>query len=309
MLLNIFQRFVQGLLVLFVLYTLSFFLIKALPGGPFKSAERAIPEHIRLKQEAYYGLDQPTYVQYFKQLGNLVKGDPGTSMRLEGRAVTEIIGQGFPVSLRLGLVAMAFAIVVGIPLGVIAAWKKNTLMDYSAMGVAMIGICIPAFVVGPILADLLGRRLKLLPVTGWDPWSPSSWILPSVTLGLVTAAYISRLTRAGMLDVLSQDFIRTARAKGVGSFRLLALHCLRGGIIPAVAYIGPAFAAIISGAVVVESIFAMPGLGLHFIKSIEVGDAPVILGVVMLYGLLILIANFATDLIGIWLNPRLRASR
>lgn len=309
MIVNILQRFLQGLLVLFVLYTLSFFLIKALPGGPFKSAERAIPEHIRLKQEAYYGLDQPTYVQYFKQLTNLVKGDPGTSMRLEGREVTEIIAQGFPVSLRLGVAAMVFAILFGIPLGVIAAWKKNTLLDYSAMGVAMIGICIPAFVVGPILTDLLGRRMKLLPVMGWDTSSPSSWLLPSITLGLVTAAYISRLTRAGMLDILNQDFIRTARAKGVGSFRLLTLHCLRGGIIPAVAYIGPAFAAVISGAVVVETIFAMPGLGLHFIKSIEVGDAPVILGVVMLYGLLVLIANFATDLIGIWLNPRLRASR
>jgi oligopeptide transport system permease protein len=309
MLANILQRLLQGLLVLFVLYTISFFLIKALPGGPFKSAERAIPEHIRLKQEAYYGLDKPTYVQYAKQLGNLLKGDPGTSTRLEGRAVTEIISQGFPVSLRLGVLAMTFAIITGIPLGVIAAWKKNTLMDYSAMGLAMIGICIPAFVVGPLLADFFGRYLQLVPVMGWNPSVPSSLLLPSITLGLVTAAYISRLTRAGMLDVLSQDFIRTARAKGVGSFRLLVRHCLRGGIIPAIAYIGPAFAAVISGAVVVESIFAMPGLGLHFIKSIEVGDAPVILGVVMLYGLLIIIANFATDLIGIWLNPRLRGSR
>ncbi|WAC20137.1 ABC transporter permease [Luteolibacter sp. SL250] len=309
MLANILQRLLQGLLVLFVLYTISFFLIKALPGGPFKSAERAIPEHIRLRQEAYYGLDKPTYVQYAKQLGNLLKGDPGTSTRLEGRAVTEIISQGFPVSLRLGVLAMAFAIVTGIPLGVIAAWKKNTLLDYSAMGLAMIGICIPAFVVGPLLADFFGRYLQLVPVMGWNPSVPSSLLLPSITLGLVTAAYISRLTRAGMLDILNQDFIRTARAKGVGSFRLLVRHCLRGGIIPAIAYIGPAFAAVISGAVVVESIFAMPGLGLHFIKSIEVGDAPVILGVVMLYGLLIIIANFATDLIGIWLNPRLRGSR
>ena len=309
MLANILQRLLQGLLVLFVLYTITFFLIKTLPGGPFKSAERAIPEHIRLKQEAYYGLDKPTYVQYLKQLGNLVKGDPGTSTRLEGRPVTEIITQGFPVSLRLGVLAMLFAIVTGIPLGVIAAWKKNTLLDYSAMGLAMIGICVPAFVVGPLLADFFGRHLQLVPVMGWNPSVPSSLLLPSITLGLVTAAYISRLTRAGMLDILNQDFIRTARAKGVGSFRLLVRHCLRGGIIPAIAYIGPAFAAVISGAVVVESIFAMPGLGLHFIKSIEVGDAPVILGVVMLYGLLIIIANFATDLIGIWLNPRLRGSR
>jgi oligopeptide transport system permease protein len=309
MLANIFQRLVQGLLVLFVLYTITFFLIKALPGGPFKSAERAIPDHIREKIEAYYGLDQPTVVQYGRQLKNLLKGDPGVSMRLEGRQVTEIISQSFPVSLQLGIVAMVFAIIVGIPLGVIAAWKKNTWLDYSSMAVAMTGVCIPAFVIGPLFADQLGRRWNLLPSVGWDAWSPSTWILPAITLGLVTAAYLSRLTRAGMLDILSQDFIRTARAKGVGSSRILILHCLRGGLIPAVAYIGPAFAAIISGAVVVENIFSMPGLGMHFIKSIEVGDAPVILGVVMLYGILIILANFATDLLGIWLNPRLRASR
>jgi oligopeptide transport system permease protein len=309
MLANISQRFLQGLLVLFVLFTVTFFLIKALPGGPFKSAEKAIPEHIRAKIEAYYGLDQPVFIQYGRQLKNLVTGDPGVSLRLEGREVTEIISQGFPVSLRLGLVAMVFAILIGIPLGVIAAWKKNTLMDYSAMALAMIGICIPSFVIGPLLAEQFSRRLNLLPATGWDPLSPSSWLLPSLTLGLATAAYLSRLTRAGMLEILNQDYIRTARSKGVGSFRLLVVHCLRGGLIPAVAYIGPAFAAIISGSVVIESIFAMPGLGLHFIKSIEVGDSPVILGIVMLYGILIILANFATDLLGLWLNPRLRASR
>ena len=308
MLKNLIGRFLQGILVLFVLFTVTFFLIKQLPGGPFKSAEKAIPEHIRLKIEAYYGLDQPLRVQYFRQLKNLLQGDPGLSLRLEGREVTEIISQAFPVSLRLGLAAMAIAICIGIPLGVIAAWKKNTLMDYSAMALAMIGICVPAFVIGPLLADLFGRRLMLLPAMGWNPTNPSSWMLPAVTLGLATAAYLSRLTRAGMLEILSQDYIRTAKAKGVGSFRMLVRHCLRGGIIPAVAFIGPAFAGIISGSVVIESVFAMPGLGMHFIKAIEVGDAPVILGSVMLYGTLIIIANFLTDLLGLWLNPRLRKS-
>ena len=308
MLKNLIGRFFQGILVLFVLFTVTFFLIKQLPGGPFKSAEKAIPEHIRLKIEAYYGLDQPLRVQYFRQLKNLLQGDPGLSLRLEGREVTEIISQAFPVSLRLGLAAMAIAICIGIPLGVIAAWKKNTLMDYSAMALAMIGICVPAFVIGPLLADLFGRRLALLPAMGWNPTNPSSWVLPAVTLGLATAAYLSRLTRAGMLEILSQDYIRTAKAKGVGSFRMLVRHCLRGGIIPAVAFIGPAFAGIISGSVVIESVFAMPGLGMHFIKAIEVGDAPVILGSVMLYGTLIILANFLTDLLGLWLNPRLRKS-
>ena len=309
MLANLTGRLFQGILVLFVLFTVTFFLIKALPGGPFKSAEKAIPEHIRLKIEAYYGLDKPVSVQYYRALKNLVKGDPGLSLRLEGREVTEIISQAFPVSLRLGLAAMVIAICIGIPLGVVAAWKKNTLMDYSAMALAMVGICIPSFVIGPLLADQMGRRMNLLPAMGWDPTAPTSWVLPAITLGLATAAYLSRLTRAGMLEILSQDYIRTARAKGVGSFRMLVRHCLRGGIIPAVAFIGPAFAGIISGSVVIESVFAMPGLGTHFIKAIEVGDAPVILGIVMLYGTLIIIANFLTDLLGLWLNPRLRASR
>lgn len=308
MLKNLIGRFLQGILVLFVLFTVTFFLIKALPGGPFKSAEKAIPEHIRLKIEAYYGLDQPAYVQYFRQLKNLLKGDPGLSLRLEGREVTEIISQAFPVSLRLGLAAMTIAIFMGIPLGVVAAWKKNTYMDYSAMALAMVGICIPAFVVGPLLADQFGRRMGILPAMGWNPTAPSTWILPAITLGLATAAYLSRLTRAGMLEILHQDYIRTAKAKGVGSFRMLVRHCLRGGLIPAVAFIGPAFAGIISGSVVIESVFAMPGLGMHFIKAIEVSDSPVILGIVMLYGTLIIIANFLTDLLGLWLNPRLRAS-
>lgn len=191
MFVNLAQRFFQGILVLFVLFTVTFFLIKALPGGPFKSAEKAIPAHIREKIEAYYGLDQPVQIQYFRQLKNLTQGNPGLSLRLEGREVTEIISQAFPVSVRLGLAAMAIAICIGIPLGVLAAWKKNTLLDYSAMAVAMIGICIPAFVIGPLLADQFGRRMNLLPALGWNPTEPSSWILPAATLGLATAAYLS----------------------------------------------------------------------------------------------------------------------
>jgi oligopeptide transport system permease protein len=295
-------------MVLFILFTVSFFLIKALPYGPFQT-EKAIPDHIREKVEAYYGLDQPLYVQYGRQLGNLLKGDPGYSLRLEGRPVTEIISQAFPNSLQLGVVAMTVAILIGIPLGVIAAWKKNSAIDYGSMAVAMIGICIPSFVIGPLLAERFGRQLEWLPAMGWNPSSPLTWILPAITLGLGSAAYLSRLTRAGMLETLSQDFVRTARAKGVGEMDILRRHCLRGGLIPAVAFIGPAFAGIISGSVVIESIFLVPGLGLHFIKAIEVGDSPVILGIVMLYGTLIIFANFATDLLGMWLNPRLRGSR
>ncbi len=305
MLRAILQRLLQGVLVLFVLFTVTFLLVKQLPYGPFQQ-EKAIPDHIRAKVEAYYGLDQPTSVQYFKRLKNYLKGDTGLSLRLEGRPVSEIITQAFPTSLQLGIAAMFVALFIGIPLGTLAAAKKNSLIDFGAMALAMTGICLPAFVIGPILAEIFGRGLKLLPAVGWDPTTPRSWILPAITLGLATAAYLSRLTRAGMLDTLSQDFVRTAKAKGVPGRTILVRHCLRGGLIPALAYIGPAFAGLISGSVVIESIFQIPGLGQHFIKAIETGDEPVILATVMLYGTLIIIANFLTDIVAVWLNPRLR---
>jgi oligopeptide transport system permease protein len=305
---QIFNRLGQGVLVLFVLFTLTFFLVRMLPTGPFKT-ERSIPEHIQEKMEAYYGLDQPLPVQYQRRLGNLLSGDLGMSLRLEGREVAEIIRQSFPVSAQLGFVAIVLAILFGVPLGILAAWRQNSLIDYVAMAVAMVGICIPSFVIGPLLADQFGRRMEVLPAMGWDATAPAFWLLPAITLGLTSAAYLSRLTRAGMLETLNQDFVRTARAKGVSEGRILFRHCLRGGLIPAVAYVGPAFAMIISGSLVIESIFAIPGLGTHFIKAIETGDEPVITGVVLLFGTLITLANIATDLLGLWLNPRLRAAR
>ena len=201
---------------------------------------------------------------------------------------------------------MAIAISIGIPAGCIAAARKNGLIDTLSMSIAMIGICLPSFVIGPILAEYFGRKLEFAPAFGWSSTSPVTWVLPAFTLGLAYAAYLSRLTRAGMLETLSQDFVRTARAKGVPGWKILVRHCLRGGLIPAVAYIGPAFAGIVSGSLVIETVFQIPGLGRHFIKSIETRDVPVILGVTMLYGSLVIIANFLTDVAGIWLNPRLK---
>jgi oligopeptide transport system permease protein len=305
MLRSIAKRLIQSLVVLWALFTMTFFLVKALPYGPFQT-EKAIPDHIRERIEDYYALNQPVLVQYGRSLGNLLRGDPGLSLRLEGREVTEIIAQAFPPSLQLGLIAMLIAVAIGIPAGVVAAARKNSLADYASMAFAMVGICLPSFVIGPVLADIFGRQMKLLPAVGWDAARPATWILPALTLGLISAAYLSRLTRAGMLDVLNQDFVRTARAKGASEPRILVRHCLRGGLIPAVAYLGPAFAATISGSVVIETIFHIPGLGQHFIKAIESGDGPVIQGIVLLYGSLIIAANFLTDLAQLWLNPRLR---
>ena len=301
------SRLFQSVLVMFVLYTITFFLVKKMPGNPLQG-DKAMPPHIKAKMEAYYDLDRPVYVQYTKQLGKFIQGDPGYSFRLEGRPVVEIISQAFPVSLQLGIIAMTVAVSIGIPAGCIAAARRNGLLDTGSMAVAMIGICLPSFVIGPVLAEYFGRHLQWMTAFGWSSTNPVTWILPAITLGLAYAAYLSRLTRAGMLETLSQDFVRTAKAKGVPGWRILIRHCLRGGLIPAVAYIGPAFAGIVSGSLVIETVFQIPGLGRHFIKSIETRDAPVILGVVMLYGALVILANFLTDIAGVWLNPRLRKS-
>ena len=302
------NRLLQSLLVLFVLFTLTFLLVKALPYGPFQT-EKAIPAHIRERIEDYYALNDPLWTQYGRTLVNyLLRGDAGPSLRLEGREVAEVIRHAFPVSLHLGVVAMAFAVALGIPAGVVAARCRNSLLDYALMALAMAGICLPSFVIGPALADVFGRRAQLLPAVGWDRADPATWLLPALTLGLASAAYLSRLTRAGMLDILHQDFIRTARAKGVSEPAILVRHALRGGLVPAVAYLGPAFAATISGSVVIETIFHIPGLGQHFIKAIETGDGPVIQGIVLLYGSLIIAANLLTDLAQLWLNPRLRST-
>lgn len=304
---SIVSRLLQGLVVLFVLMTVTFFLIRALPGGPF-TQEKAIPAHILEKIREHYGLDQSLGEQYRRNLVNLLQGDLAYSLRMEGRPVTEVIAQAFPVSLSLGLAAMGFAMAVGIPIGVIAAARRNTWVDHGSMALAMVGICLPTLVVGPLLAWFFGVYLTLLPATGWPPISPTGWILPAATLGLGYAAYLSRLTRAGMIEVLNQDFIRTARAKGLKEMTVLVRHCLRGGLIPVVAYLGPAFAGIVSGSIIIESIFMVPGMGQQLVKAIESRDAPMLQGLVLLYGTLTVVANLAADLLQIWLNPRLRSS-
>jgi len=301
------NRLLQGIVVLFVLATLTFFLVRALPYGPFQQ-ERALEPHVMEKLEALHGYDQPLHVQYWLRMQNLAKGDLGISLNvMEGREVRDILMQAFPVSLQLGLFAMFLAMVIGIPAGIFAAIRKNTSTDYLIMAVALLGICLPNFVIGPLLAEFFGGRLRWFPVAGWDAMDPATIILPALTLGLVSAAYLSRLTRAGMLEVLNQDFIRTARAKGQKGSIIITRHALRGGLIPSIAYLGPAFAATISGSVVVEAIFQIPGIGRLFIKAIETSDEALIMGPVLLYGALIVAANFAADLLQLWLNPRLRA--
>ncbi len=298
------SRFLQGLLTLFVLITLSFFLVRLMPGSPY-TEEKAIPAHILERMKAYTGLDQPIPVQYVRYLKNLiVNQDLGDLIRKDGVKVSEVITDSFPVSLALGLASMGIALMVGIPAGVIAAVRKNSPTDYACLGFAMLGICLPSFVIGPLLAVFAGLKLQSINVAGWN--SPTDWILPAVTLGFINAAYLARLSRGGMLDVLSQDYIRTAKAKGVPGRKIVIRHALRGGLIPAVAFLGPAFAGMISGSFVIETIFQIPGMGQHFVNAVSDKEYLLIQGLVLFYGFLIVAANLLADLAQIALNPRLR---
>ena len=299
------KRLGQGALVIFVLQTITFFLVRLLPGNPFLG-ERKLPEHIMAQLNSLYGLDQSALVQYYNYWkGILSAGDFGPSLVREGVQVADIIAQAFPVSLWLGVLGMGIAIVLGIPAGMLAAYWRNRWPDALFMLLAMVGICIPAFVIAPLFGLTLGLHVPGLSVAGWD--DPLCAVLPALTLGLINAAYIARLTRGGMVEVLSADFIRTARAKGVRAGRLLFVHALRSGLLPAVSYLGPAFAALITGSFVVETCFQVPGMGLHFVNATTDRDYFLIQGLVFCYGVLIVIANLVVDLVLVALNPRLRS--
>ena len=302
----ILSRIFQGLLTLFVLVTITFFLVRLMPGSPYTD-EKALPAHILDQLKAYVGLDKPLPVQYLTYLKNLLfEQDLGILLKKDGVKVAEIISESFPVSALLGVFSIGIALIVGIPAGIIAAVKKNGPLDYACLAAAMVGICLPSFVIGPLLAVFAGLGLKSLNVAGWN--SPSDWIMPALTLGMVNAAYLARLTRGGMLDVLNQDYIRTAKAKGVPGWRIVVKHALRGGLIPAIAYVGPAFAGMISGSFVIETIFQVPGMGQHFVNATTDREYFLIQGLVLFYGFLIVGANLLSDLAQIALNPRLRAA-
>ncbi len=298
----IINRLLQGIVVIVCLFSITFFLLQLIPGDPLVSEKALSPEAKRAEQ-AKYGFDKPILVQYKNRIIATLKGDLGESIKLK-RPVKNIIAQSFPTSVALGTSGMLIAIFIGIPAGVIAALKKNSLIDYTTMLIAMIGISVPTFVIGPLLAKYIGGNLSALNVAGWD--GPLDWVLPSVTLGLGTGAYLARITRAGMLDILSQDYIRTAKAKGVSQKMIIIKHALKGGLIPSIAYIGPAFAMLITGSFIIETIFQIPGMGQHFVNATKTLDHFLLLGIVLLFGALIVIVNIASDIILILLNPRLR---
>ncbi len=296
-------RLLQTIPVLFVVATLTFFMVRVMPGGPF-DAERALAPEIKRQLEAHYGLDKPILSQYLTYLGNLIRGDLGYSIKFANRSVNETIATTFSVSLQLGGLALGLALLLGIMAGVFAALRPNSALDYIASGISMMGICLPTFVLGPLLMLVFALNLRWVNASGW--FDPTDRILPAVTLGIVYAAYVARLTRGGMLEILSQDFIRTARAKGASEARIVFRHALRGGLLPVISFLGPAAAGILTGSFVIETIFQIPGLGRHFVTSAFNRDATMINGIVVFYAALIVFFNLLVDIVQIWLNPKLK---
>lgn len=297
------RRLLETIPLLLLIATVTFFMVRLAPGGPF-SAERAVTPEIQHNLERQYGLDQPLWRQYLAYLGDLVQGDLGPSFKFHTHTVNELIGDAFPVSLELGAWALLVALVLGLGAGLLAALRRNTALDYVPMSLATLGICLPTFVLGPLLVLVFALMLGWFNSWGWYAWTDR--VLPALTLGGYYAAYVARLTRGGMLEVLSQDFIRTARAKGASEARVLFRHALRGGLLPVVAFLGPAAAGLITGSFVVETIFGVPGLGQFFVKSALNRDYTMVLGTVLLYATLIVALNLVVDVLQAWLNPRVR---
>lgn len=297
------RRMAGFLPVLFVIVSLSFFMMRLAPGGPFDQ-ERALPEQVRANIEARYHLNEPLWRQYLRYLGEVGRGDLGPSFRYPDRSVNELLLLGFPVSLTLGLCALTVALTVGGAAGVLAGLGRNSFLDYLTMSFALGGISVPNFVLGPILMLIFALGLGWLPVAGWGTWK--HLVLPSVTLGTFYAAYVARLTRAGMLEVIGQDFIRTARAKGLREATVVLRHALPGAILPVVTYLGPASAAVLTGSVVVETIFSIPGIGRYFVNSALNRDYTMVLGTVVFYSLLLLLFNLIVDVLYAYLDPRVQ---
>lgn len=294
--------------------TIAWVLVRLAPGN-FYATEKALPPAIEKNIRAKYGLDKPWYVQYGKTMWQIMKGDFGFSRKYQEQTVNEILWRTVPVSATLGLTAYLFALIVGLVLGILAALKQNSALDYSTMAVAMLGISLPNFVLGPLLVLIFALTLFWLPPARWE-WAvrfgPGGipnlryLLLPALTLSAIYIAYIARLTRSGMLEVLRKDYIRTARAKGLSEKQVILRHALRGGILPVVSFTGPALAFLVAGTVVVERVFAIPGLGTYFINAALNRDEPLLLGIVAFVAILILLFNLLVDIAYAYIDPRIR---
>ena len=304
MLLIFLRRVLAAIPVLIIVASLTFFLVRLAPGGPFDS-DRAVSDEVLINLQEAYNLNAPLSEQYFDYMSGVIVGDFGPSFRYPGRGVSEMIFTGLPVTLELALYSILIAVLVGIFSGVLAALKRNTLLDFIPMAIAMIGICVPTFLMGPLLVLIFGINLEILPVSGWGNL-PGDKLLPSITLGFAYAAYIARLSRGGMLEILGQDFIRTARAKGLSERVVVTKHAMQGGLIPVVSFLGPAVAGLLAGSFVVETIFQIPGLGRFYVEAAFNRDYTMILGTTIFFSSMIVFFNLLSDMAVMFLNPRAR---
>jgi oligopeptide transport system permease protein len=283
----------------------AFFLMRAAPGGPFDE-EQTLPPEVAANMQAAYGLDQPVHVQFVRYLGGLLRGDLGPSLRLKDFTVAELIARGLPVTLSIGVAALLLAVAAGVPLGMLAAVRHNGWVDHAVMSLALAGVAIPNFVVAPVLALVVGLYLGWLPVGGWEAGSLRHMVMPVVTLALPVVAYLARLTRGSLLEVLQSPFIRTARAKGLAPGVILRRHALKPALMPVVSFLGPAAAGLLTGSLVVEQVFGLPGVGRYFVQGAVNRDYTLVMGMVVFYATLILLLNLVVDLVYGWLDPRIR---
>jgi oligopeptide transport system permease protein len=290
---------------LLIIVTVSFAIIRLAPGGPFDEEQGVSPE-VRANLERLYGLDQPLPVQYLRYLRALAHGDFGPSLRQRDFTVSELIGRGLPLSAALGFCAIALALITAIPAGIAAALWRGPGADLAIAGVGALGVALPSFVIGPVLALLFGVHLRWLPVAGWQAGAPRYLVLPVLTLALPLAAALSRLTRASLLEVLRTPFVRSARARGLGEARVLWRHALRPALLPVASYLGPAIAFVVTGSLVVEAVFGLPGTGRYLVQGAIDRDYPLVMGMVIVYGALTLLLNLLADLACGWLDPGTR---
>jgi oligopeptide transport system permease protein len=298
----IFRRTIGSLPTLFVLCLITFFMMRVAPGGPFSGNRRVSPEFVKLVEDNYH-LNDPLIEQFWRWFVGVLHFDLGPSLKLRDYNVSELIAIGFPTSLEVGAWAMLISTLVGMALGIAGALRRNGPIDYSAGAIAMVGVAVPIFVIGPLLQILFGLELSWLPVARWD----GTWqcrVLPVLTLALPNIAYVSRLMRSSMIETVRTNYVRTARAKGIGERRTIIRHALRGAIMPVVAYLGPATAITITGSIVVETIFSIPGIGRYFVEGANNRDYPLVMGVTLFYGSIVILANLVTDLVRGVLDPK-----
>lgn len=298
------KKVLIAIVTIFILITLVFLLVRLLPGDPFQ--DEKVPESIQLKMKEYYGMDKPLYQQYFRYIGNLLKGDLGYSLRTQNRSVNDIIKAAFPYSIDLGIRATIFALVAGLFLGIIAALNHNRTWDYVSMTIAIIGISIPSFIIGNLIQYYLGVKWEILPVAQWRDFK--STIMPTFALGIGTVAMIARLMRTSMLEITNEDYIKTAKAKGLDDVEITLKHQIRNAILPVVTVMGPAIAVLLTGTFVIENIFAIPGLGRHYVYSIQNLDYTLVLGMTIVYSVFLVIMQFIVDILYGIVDPRIKTS-